>query len=147
MGTQVQQRPGGGGGGPIPKIDIFLKARGSGPNLEWDLGRQNPPQRGKEKIDLAKDSGAHEIVFHLLSGGPGVDFDQKDPIWVQENGSCPPPKGSNSTQVSVVSCGANKLTIQDSNSGEACDLIYQLNFTGGAPACDPIISNGGGFGP
>ncbi|MFC7536328.1 hypothetical protein ACFQPG_02990 [Sphingomonas sp. GCM10030256] len=142
MGMQSEQ-----GGQPAQqtaeKIDVFLKARGSGPDLEWDLGLQDPPKEGKEPIDVPPGLG-RDIVFHLRSGGPGVNFLPSDPIWVQEGGNCPPKPGSTSGQVSVTDCKPNKLTIHDVNT-EKRDLIYQLNFTGGAPPCDPLIRNGGSF--
>lgn len=126
--------------------NVFVKARGSSMPTEWDVGFTNPPPQGKANINLAKGSGAQDIIFHLVAS-PGVNasFDPTDPIWVNSGGSCPTQSGLD-PQITVSQKTQNQLTIRDANS-VAGNLHYQLNFQGAGP-CDPIIINGGvGTGP
>lgn len=129
---------------PNPPINLFAKASKSPNGVEWLLDLRNPPVQSKARVDLAPHSGEHEIVVHLLATqGLEIGFDTTDPIWVCEGQQCPPPRGINTQQISVLSCTGNKLTLRDKNEGDACTLTYQLNFTG-ACALDPEIRNGGG---
>lgn len=132
-------------GPPNPPINLFAKAKREGKGVAWDLGFQNPPEQSKARVDLPKKSGAHEIVFHLVATqGLDIRFDTADPIWVCETGQCPPPKGINTDQITILSCVANLLRIRDSNDGPERILTYQLNFVGeDASPLDPEIKNGG----
>ena len=100
-------------------------------------------------IWLKKDSGEHDIHFRIVDGtDSGLTFDG-DAIWVQENGTCPPAKGSTSKQVSCPP-GQNgpELKITDRNEGDPVRLCYQLNIVdkNGVPhPFDPIIINDGGI--
>ena len=102
-------------------------------------------------IWLKKDSGAHDVHFRLVDGtDSGLHFDP-DPIWVEDNGSCPPgpAKGSSSKQVTCPAgqSGAS-LKIVDRNDGDPVRLCYQLNIVdknGVNHPFDPIIINDGGI--
>lgn len=126
--------------------NVFVRARDATRPTVWDVGFNNPPPQGKANINLAKGSGAQDIIFHLL-GTPGMNanFDPTDPIWVKSGGSCPTQSGLD-TQITITRKSQNQLTINDTNL-VAGNLHYQLNFVGADP-CDPIIINGGvGTGP
>ena len=126
-----------------PPINMFLKARRENGQVEWDLGGQNPPARGKAPVDVPKGSGARDIVIHLVpTAGIDATFDTSDPVWLQEGGNCPPRRGNNCPdQIDRITCDRNTLTMHDTNS-RACTIIYQMNFNGAGP-CDPDIKNGG----
>lgn len=117
-------------------IDVYLQSGSSG----WALGTSNPPAAGIEDIVIPKGTQSAQIVFHLLSNG-GIGFDTSDPIWVKMGNACPKNSGI-AQQIELVSCNATTLTVADDNRGNACNLGYQLNFTGADPL-DPIIKNGG----
>ena len=128
------------GGNPV--CVLYAKAFRNGKDIDWDLGTQDPPARGKARVSVPKGSGSQDIHIHLVAAnGLKIDFDEADPIWVDEGTACPPPSGSTSDQISIASCSANLLKLHDSNT-RACTLTYQLNFIGAGP-CDPTISNGG----
>jgi hypothetical protein len=126
-----------------PPINMFLKARRVNGQVEWDLGQSNPPSNGKARIDVPKGSDPREIVIHLVpTPGINASFDQNNPVWIQEGGSCPPQYGNNCPdQIDRIGCDSNTLTLHDTNTRE-CSIIYQMNFNG-APPCDPEIKNGG----
>ena len=100
------------------------------------------------RLKLDKDSGAQPIDFDLQDhSGRGLSFEQGDPIWVDEDGPCPPSPGISTDQLQVTACNAGSLSIVNQNSGRARELRYQLNFIaadGSRTTCDPIIDNGGG---
>jgi hypothetical protein len=100
------------------------------------------------RLKLDKGSGAQPIDFDLQDhSGRGLFFKQDDPIWVDEDGACPPTSGISSDQLEVTACGPNILSTVNQNSGRARVLRYQLNFLaadGSGATCDPIIENGGG---
>jgi hypothetical protein len=100
------------------------------------------------RLKLGKDSGEHAIGFRLKDHtGTGLRFDTDDPIWVDEDGPCPPTPGISSDQLHVMECTPDELSILNANSGRPRELRYQLNFLAGdgsKAACDPIIDNGGG---
>ena len=103
------------------------------------------------KMNLPKDSGPHSIEFQLQDHtGLGLQFDTGDPIWVDEDGPCPPRQGLNSDQLTVSSINARKLDTVNDNTGRPRELRYQLNFVasdGSRAECDPVIQNGGGIRP
>lgn len=102
------------------------------------------------KLKLDKGSGAHDLNFDLQDhSGRGLQFDTGDPIWVDEDGPCPPSPGISSDQLSVTGCTTDRLSAVDANNGRSRELRYQLNFIaadGSHSNCDPIIQNGGGGG-
>lgn len=102
------------------------------------------------RLKLPKGSGKHEITFMLLDQtGRGLQFDTTDPIWVDEDGPCPPTPGVSSDQLSIVGSAQNRLSAMNANDGRPRELRYQLNFVandGSRAECDPIIENGGGPG-
>lgn len=102
------------------------------------------------RLKLAKDSGPHEIQFQLHDQtGRGLQFNQADPIWVDEDAPCPPTPGLTTDQLTVATCDAGTLSTVNANSGRARELRYQLNFIaadGSKADCDPIVDNGGGVG-
>lgn len=130
---------------PNPPVQLHAKPCKVNGKIEWGLGfGKNPAPGSKQEVDLPKRSGEHKIVVHLVGGPAGVEFNTKDPIWVCETGSCPPPEGSKSAQIEILECTRSKLTLNDKNEGEARVLTYQLNFIGAEPL-DPMIRNGGGL--
>jgi hypothetical protein len=100
------------------------------------------------RLKLAKDSGEHRIDFDLQDhSGRGLEFNQADPIWVDEDAPCPPTAGVTTDQLTIVGCDAKRLSVDNANSGRARELRYQLNFLaadGSKAECDPIVDNGGG---
>lgn len=102
------------------------------------------------RLKLDKGSGAQPIEFDLQDhSGRGLTFKQDDPIWVDEDGPCPPTSGISSDQLAVTGCGPKTLSLVNQNSGRARELRYQLNLLaadGSSASCDPIIENGGGGG-
>ena len=102
------------------------------------------------RLKLDKGSGTQPIDFDLRDqSGRGLMFNQDDPIWVDEDGPCPPTPGISSDQLSVTGCTADRLSAVNANSGRSRELRYQLNFIaadGSRSNCDPIIQNGGGGG-
>lgn len=132
---------------PIVNQPIVLHAKAHDVNgkIEWGLGlNPDPPPRFVVNLDLARNSGEHKVIIHLAGNANGITFAEADPIWVTENGSCPPPPGSTSAQIKNIQCNDRMLTFEDSNDGKERVLTYQLNFTGpGATPLDPMIRNGG----
>jgi hypothetical protein len=100
------------------------------------------------RLRLGRNTGEHAIHFRVLDhSGRGLRFDTADPIWVDEDGPCPPSPGISSDQLGVTGCTADALSTTNANSGRARELRYQLNFIandGSRASCDPIIDNGGG---
>ena len=106
---------------------------------------------GNGGANLPKASGAHRFRFTVASP-PGliVDFSALD---TEDNQStCPPAPGENSTQIVGVTIGPQvgtaSFTDNNNNSGPM-DVCYQWHFTCNDPAVtvepfDPIIRNGGG---
>lgn len=124
------------------KVRAFLDDAGS---VQFDVDGVKA-QHSRLKLD--KGSGAHAINFDLHDqSGRGLQFDQADPIWIDEDAPCPPTPGITTDQLSVSECGAGRLSTVNQNSGRARELRYQLNFIaadGSRPKCDPIVDNGGG---
>ena len=136
----------GNGGCPPtrPKVVLHVKPRKENGTTEWSVGFDEDPSNGhKAEVYLAKGSGAHDIVFHLVGTGPDVRFDLDDPIWVKEGRDCPD-SPSCSDQIEVLSDESTdrKLVVHDRNDGHGRILTYSLNFVG-ADRCDPMIRNGG----
>ena len=128
-----------------PPIQMFVKARRVGNGIDWDLGGNNNPPPGRQRIDVPKGSGERDIVIHLVATqGIDVAFDTNDPVWIEKGTTCPPKSGNNCPdQIDRIRCDRNTLTMHDTNS-EECTLIYQMNFVGAdAAPCDPEIRNGG----
>jgi hypothetical protein len=128
-----------------PPINMFLKARvdGSGKFVDWDLGQNNPPARGKAPANVPKGDGCNIVVRLVATPGVNASFKVADPAWIQKGGNCPPRAGNNCPdQIDQVSATSNTLTLHDTNTLE-CTIIYQMNFDGGVPPCDPEIRNGG----
>lgn len=114
-------------------------------NGDWDIGPQNPPGKGKAAIDFKYGDPGKDIVIRLVGAAGNVKFNTADPVWIEENGTCPPKQGNNCPdQVYKVACTDTVLTLHDTNT-RACNIKYQLNFIGAGP-CDPDIRNGGGGG-
>lgn len=129
--------------GANPPVQLHAKPYKVNGTIEWGLGFGKDPAPGsRQEVDLPNRSGEHRIVVHLVCGPTGVKFDIKDPIWVCDTGTCPPPEGSKSAQIAVCDCTDFKLTLIDKNKGDPCVLTYQLNFIGAKPL-DPMIRNGG----
>jgi hypothetical protein len=133
------------GGQRIATDKVKVRALLIGGGVDWEV---NGIKAKQSKLKLGKDSGPHELDFRLDDDtGLGLSFDTSDPIWVAEDGPCPPPPGINSDQISVTRCSADNLIALDANSGRSRELRYQLNFISGdgqRELCDPIIENGGG---
>jgi hypothetical protein len=127
-------------------VDIKVKAETINGAVEWTIDGKKPKA---SVIELPHKSGRHTLDFKIEDRtGLGFRFDDSDPIWAHENedGKCPA-QGIHTTQVKVVSCKPQKLSVTDDNSGDPCTLQYQLNVVdAGGLACpiDPIIKNGGG---
>lgn len=131
----AQQQSGG-------DIRFFVKPSSDG---GWDLGPTNPPAKGKAPIVLGHGDPGADIVIRLVGAGGNVKFNTADPVWIEENGSCPPKQGNNCPdQIDRVECDGNELRLHDTNT-RACTMTYQMNFIGASP-CDPEIRNGGGGG-
>ena len=132
-------------GGQMVTDKVKVRASLVGVSVDWEVDGVKAKQ---SKLKLQKDSGAHQLDFQLDDDtGLGLSFDTSDPIWVVEDGPCPPPPGINSDQISVSQCSSDNLVALDANSGRPRELRYQLNFVaadGRRESCDPIIENGGG---
>jgi hypothetical protein len=109
----------------------------------------DPPQHGP--IECPYDSGSHVISFHLADhSGLGLQFasSAEEAIWVSQSGSdCPKGVGNGGQILFPYAPSNHLLKVVNRNSGDACELHYQLNFLGtdGKPyPHDPIIKNGGG---
>jgi hypothetical protein len=102
------------------------------------------------RLKFDKGSGSHDIHFQLHDqSGRGLQFNQADPIWIDEDAPCPPTPGITTDQLTVTECGSDRLSTINQNSGRARELRYQLNFIaadGSKADCDPIVDNGGGVG-
>lgn len=125
------------------RIDAFATADAVDYEVDGVKAKQS-------RLKLDKGSGAHEIYFELRDHtSRGLRFNEADPIWVDEDGPCPPSPGVSTDQLSVAGCTADKASVVNQNSGRARQLRYQLNFIaadGSLTTCDPIIDNGGGVG-
>ena len=137
-----------------PPIQMWVRPRMDQGQLKWDVGNSPSPASKRKKVILLEDgSGSHQIMFHLHDPDSlGLKFDTANPIYAEDNVTCPPAQALVSDQVPVggISCNDNRLTITDLNSGKARLVRYQLNFLNAdgtkAAACDPVILNGGGGG-
>lgn len=123
------------------KVRAFSEAGGIGFEVDGIKAKHS-------RMQLPRDSGEHSITFRLQDqSGQALRFDTGDPIWIDEDGPCPPTPGISSDQLSVVGCTNDVLSTVNANSGRARALRYQLNFIradGSRVPCDPIIDNGGG---
>ena len=126
------------------KVRAFLDDNG---NVDFDV---DGVKAKHARLKLDKDSGAQSIDFDLQDhSGRGLMFKQDDPIWVNEDGPCPPSSGIGTDQLEVSGCQPGTLSVIDQNSGRGRELRYQLNFIAAdksKASCDPIIENGGGGG-
>jgi hypothetical protein len=124
------------------KVRAFIDDTG---NVDFDIDGVKAKQA---RLRLGKDTGQHAIHFRLQDDtARKFRFDTEDPIWVDEDGPCPPSPGISTDQLSVAGCTQTVLSAINANSGRPRELRYQLNFVAadGSPAgCDPIIDNGGG---
>ena len=124
------------------KVRAFVDDNG---NTDFDVDGVNAKHA---RLKFSKDSGKHAIGFDLQDQTKtGLRFDMDDPIWVDEDGPCPPSPGISSDQLTVAGCTSDTLSTVNSNSGRPRELRYQLNFIaedGSRATCDPIIDNGGG---
>jgi hypothetical protein len=125
-------------------------ARDAGGRIEFDVDYNDKPEKNKKKpLMFGPGTGRQTIVFHLETDGVQIEFNQQDPIWTEDNGSCGNLTGRKSDQIFPDPPTANKLTVINMNDGDARLVRYQLNFLYSkdkqpAPACDPAILNGGG---
>jgi hypothetical protein len=102
---------------------------------------------GKVVLSIAPDPiqvppGNHDILFALVSNTSiPTTFDTKDPIYYANGHSCPS-SGRNCSQLNVISCTSNFLTLGDDNNAPNT-IGYQLNFMTGNKKqhLDPIIIN------
>jgi hypothetical protein len=126
------------------KVRAFIDPAG---NVDFDVDGVSAKH---SRLKLPKDSGKHDITFMLHDQTDrGLRFDTGDPIWVDEDGPCPPSPGVSSDQLNIGDCMPDRLSAINANDGRPRELRYQLNFIGGdgkRETCDPIIENGGGTG-
>lgn len=124
------------------KVRAFLDPDGT---IDFDV---DGVKAKDARLKLAKGSGEHAIDIRLQDHTrKGLRFDTDDPIWVDEDGPCPPTAGISSDQLGAVGCTTDSLSVTNANSGRPRELRYQLNFIaedGSRASCDPIIDNGGG---
>jgi len=125
-----------------PPIVLHARPYREGGKTVWGLDfNPDPPRHAKAEIDLRDEPPGQRIIFHLVKS-PGIRFNTLGPIWVVENGPCPPPQDSSHSQIRVEHCNDHMLQIFNSNN-KRCDLVYQLNFIGVDEQLDPMIRNGG----
>lgn len=123
-------------------LNLLCKGRANGTGIQWSLTR--PDGSGAGTVDIPQGNGPVNVSITIRPPeNSNVTFRIGDPMWAGETG-CPPPRGINSAQISNVSCPDGQvLTFTDANSGSACDVTYQLNFSDGT-SFDPVLRNGGG---
>ena len=127
------------------KVRVTAELDGSGqPKYELEA-------KGKktDKLDLARDSGSHNIIFDLDTR-LDLRFDATEPfLAAKTGGSCPDTLDRN--QFMVDRCDAKRLVVIDWNYGIEADYNFKLNFVNSEgmvqKAYDPIIQNGGGIKP
>lgn len=131
----------------VTRHDIEVNAVANGDKIDWEVDGKKPHE---SKIELAPESGGHEIHFDLDRDRTlrrrGLRFNCANPIYVHDRTDVCPTSGLDE-QIEVRSCGYDSLTIYDKNSGNKKTLRYQLNFIENDNkvwVCDPIIENGGG---
>ncbi len=145
MATQAQMKS---DGQVACGATLYAQADPEKGGIVWSLDDKNPPKHQyKIKLNFGKNAGPQRITVHLIDNtGQGLQF-SSDPLWVSENGTCPPPDGSNSAQIQDVTPAGSVLTFTDLNEGKECTLIYQLNFVDRnqhpVTPLDPEIKNGG----
>lgn len=136
-------------GNPI-KVTVTAQPGPRFSEVWQDADKPNdPPKHGP--IECPYDSGSHVISFHLTDrSGLGLQFAStaEEAMWVAQSGSSCPTAAGNGGQIEFpYKPHPHLLMVNDRNSGEACELHYQLNFVGNDGQSyphDPIISNGGG---
>ncbi len=123
-------------------LNLICKGRQNGPAIQWTLTRPDGANAGS--VDCPRGTGPWNVRIGLVPPeGVNLTYRTNDPIWAGENG-CPPAPGINTPQISNVSLlDPMTLTFVDNNTGAACDVTYQLNFSDGT-AFDPVFRNGGG---
>lgn len=119
---------------------------GAGDLIDWEIDGQKAKN---SKIEFKKGEGPATVVFELKDKtNQSLRFDRQNPIWIHENesGQCPP-RGATDSQIDVLGCDDETLTLVNKNEKEST-LRYQLNFFDHAnegAACDPEFKNGGHF--
>lgn len=117
----------------MARIDATVTASDDGGQVQFTIDK-NP-------INVPR--GQHQIVFSLndqTTNGP-AKFNSADPIYYAVGNNCPS-SGKHCSQLDVVSCSDNLLTVGDGN--DASNTIgYRLNFyyRNQKKDLDPIIIN------
>jgi hypothetical protein len=133
---------------PIDKIKVRVDMELIGKSWDFNLVADDPASgpyvKPGNRIEVPNGPQT-KIEFKLQGSAAGkLDFNESDPIWVQEN-QCPTSQCSD-PDVRITDINKNKLEINDLNT-KATELHYRLNFVdraGGEYEWDPIIRNGGG---
>lgn len=124
------------------RVRAFIDDTGT---IDFDI---DGVKANQARLRLGRNTGEHILHFRLQDHtGRDLRFDTDDPIWIDEDGPCPPSPGISSDQLDVTGCTPSMLSTLNANSGRARELRYQLNFIaadGSLQTCDPIIDNGGG---
>ena len=119
-------------GNVMSKVSATVTARDVGGKVEFSID--------PDPINVPR--GNHDIVISLVSEtSDPTTFDTGDPIYYANGKGCPS-SGKNCSQLDVVSCTDDCLTLGDNN--DAPNTIgYQLNFVTGHKKehLDPIIIN------
>ena len=94
------------------------------------------------KVEFAKDSGPHLVVFKLPADSTAT-FDDIDPIWITKGTSSPTVRDIDEQITDwAIFDGGKTLVLLDSNSKDVT-LSYRVKADGYGAALDPIIKNGG----
>lgn len=128
--------------GAAGTLNLLCKGTQSGGGIQWRLTL--PDGANGNSVEVPERTGPWNVNISLRPPeGSTVAYRVSDPMWAGEVG-CPPPRGINTQQISNVNCpNPMTLTFSDANSGSACDVTYQLNFSDGS-SFDPVLRNGGG---
>ncbi len=114
----------------------------SGWKVKHGVNEGNGPNN-YPKVEFAKDSGPHLVVFKIPSDQPGT-FNADNPMQVQPGTTSPSPTQPMDAQIAdwQIFDGGKTLVILDLNSVQG-DLSYRVKADGYVPVLDPIIRNGG----
>ena len=109
-------------------------------------GKQGSAPGSYPKVDFAKDSGPHLVVFQLPQTSPAT-FNAADPIWIQKGTTSPTQSGMDPQFPDwAIFNGGKTLVLLDKNSGSPDQFSYRIKADNYTPILDPIIDNGGGIG-
>ena len=109
-------------------------------------GKQGDKPSNYPKVDFAKDSGPHLVVFQLPQNSTAT-FNAVDPIWVQKGSTSPTQSGIDPQFPDwQIFNGGKTLVLLDRNSGSQDQFSYRIKADNYTPILDPIIDNGGGIG-